>query len=148
MKTTGSKQKLTGIKAKKTRSKIQNKNGKVLKRFLKRQQTISGHKKKEVKSWIKANSWKIEDRIVIKRKVDKASKQANLKNDKREWANDIAKATRTLYNDRSKRIDMVKGKKDEVRKRRQEHLMQVLNVTDLEMTAKVMKDDDINEEIE
>ena len=60
---------------------------------LKRQQTISGHKKKEVKSWIRANSWKIEDGIVIKRKVDKVSKQENLRDDKREWANDIAQAT-------------------------------------------------------
>ena len=98
-------------------------------------------------------------------RLDKEVK-SSLRKDKREWANDIApeaedaarqgqmkgvyEATRKLCNERQKRVDMVKNregkllsKEDEVRKRWQEHFMEVLNRPDLETVAEVVDDSDI-----
>ena len=103
-------------------------------------------------------------------RLDKEVK-SSLRKDKREWANNIAleaedaarqgqmkgvyEATRKLCNERPKRVDMVKdregkllSKEDEVRKRWQEHFMEVLNRPDPETVAEVVGDSEINEEIE
>ena len=103
-------------------------------------------------------------------RLDKEVK-CSLRKDKREWANSIAQeaedaarqgqmkgvyeATRKLCNEKPKRVDMVKdregkllSKEDEVRKRWQEHFMEVLNRPDPETVAKVVDDSDINKEIE
>ena len=60
-----------------------------------------------------------------------------------------------MCNDRPKRVDMVKdregkviSKKDEVRKRGQEHFMEVLNRPYPETVAEAVDDSNINEEIE
>ena len=68
--------------------------------------------------------------------------------------NGVYEATRKLSNERPKRVDMVKdregkllSKEDGVRKRSQEHFMEVLNRPDPETVAEVVDDSDINEEI-
>ena len=101
-------------------------------------------------------------------RLDKEVK-SSLKKDKGEWANNIAleaedtarqgqmKSRRPPGNCamRPKRVDMVKDregkllwKEDEIRKRWQEHFMEVLNRPDLETVAEVVDDSDINKEIE
>ena len=103
-------------------------------------------------------------------RLDKEVK-SSLWEDKREWTNNIAQeaedaarqgemkgvyeATRRLCNERPKQVDMVKdregkllSKEDEVRKRWQEHFIEVLNRPDLETVAEVVDDSDINDEIE
>ena len=108
-----------------------------------------------------------------KEEYQRLDKEVNssLRKDKREWANNIAQeaedaarqgqmkgvheATRKLCNERPKRVDMVKdregkllSKEDEVRKRWQEHFMEVLNRPDPETVAEVVDDSDNNKEIE
>ena len=106
-----------------------------------------------------------------KEEYRKTEVKSSLRKDKREWANNIAEkaedaarqgqmkgvyeAARKLCNERPKQVDMLKdregkllSKEDEVRKRWQEHFMEVLNRPDPETVAEVLDDSDISEQIE